>query len=72
MSTEYLETQLNEGWFVRFKQGKRGKWRWMVYDKDSKFRAIASISGYSTREGAEADFAELVEAIDRKNLLDMI
>lgn len=33
---------------VRIRQGRLGRWRWMVYDADGAFIAVSGVQGYET------------------------
>lgn len=53
---------------IKVSQGKRGRWRWAVYDTDKRYRAGGSPVGWATREAALADalrvFSAAVDAED--------
>lgn len=37
---------------IKIRQGKGGRWRWLLYDND-KFEGVSKIRGWATRQEAE-------------------
>ena len=63
--------KIHSGWEFRISEGKRNRYRWMLYDKNGKYRAIGPIRGFPNPREAENDLREVAEALDKKFLTNL-
>lgn len=56
----------------KIKQGKKGRWRWFLDDKNGVHLAVSAVSGYDTKKKAEKAAMKLVEALAPPSFVDMI
>ena len=62
----WLVTQTN--WRFKIAKGKRGKWRWQLYDANERHVCGSSVKGFDNAAEARADLRAMCEALDRKFL----
>ena len=55
-------------WQFKIAEGKRGKWRWQLYDPSERHVCGSSVKGFDTEAEARADLEVMCEALDRKFL----
>ena len=61
----------SSGWEFRIAEGKRGRYRWLLYDAAGKYRASGSIRGFPNPREAETDLREVAESLDKKFLASL-
>ena len=64
--SKILKTQ--SGWEFRISEGKRGRYRWMLYDKNGKYRAMGQVRGFPNPRETETDLRGVADALDKKFL----
>ena len=62
--TKTLVTQ--DDWTFKIAQGKKGKWRWQLYNNHLRHVGGSSVKGFHSAEAAEIDLREMVDAMDKK------
>ena len=69
--TVHKTLKVHSGWEFRISEGKRKRYRWMLYDQNGKYRAISSIHGFPNPREAESDLREVAESLDKKFLANL-
>ena len=55
-------------WVFKVAQGKKGKWRWQLYNPSWRHVCGSSVKGFDTPEQAEFDLKAMCDALDKKLL----
>ena len=63
---QYFET--TSGWTFKVAKGKRGKWRWQLYNPNKKHICGSSVRGFDNLKQAENDIYAMCDGLDKKML----
>ena len=55
-------------WVFKVAKGKKGKWRWQLYNPEGRHVAGCSVKGFGTADGALTDIHTMCDALDKKLL----
>ena len=56
------------GWRFEISQGKKGKWRWQLYNPSKSHICGSSVRGFDNLKQAENDIYAMCDALDKKLL----
>ena len=52
-------------WQFKIAEGKRGKWRWQLYDPSERHVCGSSVKGFDNEADARVDLRAMVDAMDK-------
>ena len=62
--TKTLTTR--DDWTFKIARGKKGKYRWQLYDANDRHVCGSSVKGFHSAEAAETDLRDMVAVLDKK------
>ena len=55
-------------WKIQITQGKGGRWRWSIWDRQHNIKCLANVSGHESAELAEAAAYDFLDGVGAPKL----